>query len=312
MEKSEETNVPDGEELLEALEPKTEKEESNDDDAHEDASLKHEDDSEEQESDGDTDEEAEAKRERNRKRRHENKERKKEYVDSLRRELAARDELLQQALDRLGAIENRSNQTDIAALDNEIKKTADAYNYFKNQINLAVQQQNGAVVADATEKMIKAQRKYEQLAGVKQAVSQQRQSPAPLDPRVKSNAEAWLSRNSWYDPMARDQDSRIVKQLDNDLAAEGWNPTTEQYFKELDARIKKYLPHKVSSRYDSGKSRSPVAGSGRETSNSNATSSYRLSAERVQAMKDAGIYDDPKARAEAIKRYQAYDKRNQA
>lgn len=260
-----------------------------------------------------TEEEAEARRIRNRTRRAENKERRKDYIDSLKREIAARDELLQNALQRIDAVERRGQGADVAALDSEIKKTADAYNYFKNQIQLGTQEQNGAVVADATEKMIQSQRRYEQLTHLKQAATKQQAQPVqqPLDPRLKMQAEKWLEQNSWYDVEGRDEDSFLVKQLDGRLAAEGWNPTTEAYWRELDARVKKYLPHRVNSGYNKStmsQNKSPVAGSGRAEAGNKGTGSYRLSAERVQALKDSGLYDDPKARADAIRRYQEYDR----
>jgi hypothetical protein len=54
-----------------------------------------------------------------------------------------------------------------------------------------------------------------------------------------------------------------------------------------------------------------VTGSGRESGNSGNSGSYKLSADRVSALKDAGIWDDPKQRAEAVKRFRDYDKQNQ-
>jgi hypothetical protein len=121
---------------------------------------------------------------------------------------------------------------------------------------------------------------------------------------MKLAAETWLERNKWYDPTATDADSRIALTVDQTLAAEGWNPKTPQYWDELDARLKKYLPHRYVSGHNKGKpvNKSPVAGSGREEAGSSGSGGYRLSADRVQAIKDAGAWDDPKARAEMVKR----------
>jgi hypothetical protein len=131
---------------------------------------------------------------------------------------------------------------------------------------------------------------------------------------MKMRAESWLERNNWYDPDIKDQDSKVAKTVDESLHAEGWNPTTEEYWQELDSRLKKYLPH----RYDSGYNKSqvnrpkpPVAGSGRESSNT-PSGGYRLSADRVKAIKDAGKWDDPKERASMIKAFQNYDREHGA
>lgn len=261
-----------------------------------------------------TAEEAEARRQRNRERRAQNKERRKDFIEQLKREISARDELIEQAMKRLETVEQRSQGADLAALDNEIKKTADAYNYFKQQIDLGTREQNGAVVADATEKLLQAQRRYEQLNHAKKLHSQREQTAPPLDPRLKANAEAWLAKNPWYDLNGKDEDSFLVKSIDSRLAQEGWNPATEAYWNELDARVKKYLPHRANSGHNKGTQapKPPVAGSGRDNGAGKGTGAYRLSAERVQALKDSGKWDDPKARAEMIRRYQDYDKQNAA
>jgi hypothetical protein len=290
--------------------------EEQEDDEHEDdrVAKSQEESGDEQGHADETAEEAEARRLRNRERRQENKQKRKDYIESLKRDIAARDEIMQRQEQRLAAVERRTHSSDLAAVDSEIKKTADAYEYFKGQHSLAVQEQNGAAATDATEKMFQAQKRFEQLQAIKKAAANQSQTPAPLDPRLKSNAESWLSKNSWYDPQARDEDSFIVKQLDDRLAQEGWNPTTEQYWQELDARVKKYLPHRAKSGYTNpqGDSRSrpraPVAGSGRDSAGGSSQGAYRLSPDRVQAMKDAGIWDDPKARADMISRYKEQDR----
>jgi hypothetical protein len=269
----------------------------------------------EQGEDGESEEEAEARRERNRIRRRENKDRRKEYVESLKRELAARDELLARQEERLAAIERRTHGADIAAVDAELKKSVDAYNFFKNQLAEATNQSNGQLAVEAQERMMQAADRAKQLASIKEASKRQQATPAPapLDPRIKAQAEGWLERNTWYDPDTKDADSKIAKTIDETLHQEGWNPTTEQYWEELDARLKKYLPHRYNSGYNKSqgtggsKPRAPVAGSGRETANPS-SGGYRLSAARVQALRDSGLWDDPAQRAKAIKNFQQYDK----
>lgn len=272
----------------------------------------------ETEEEGETEEEAEARRERNRQRRKENKERRKDYVESLRREIAARDELLQRQEERLAAVERRTQGADLAAVNAELQKSVDAYNYFKSQHAEAVTNANGQLATEAFEKMQAAADRARQLDSIRKAAQKPQQpQQQPLDPRLKVQAESWLERNSWYNPEGGDMDSKVALSVDQALHAEGWNPTTPQYWEELDARLKKYLPHRYNSGYNKSQRTTetprsaPVAGSGRESS---ATSSggYRLSAERVQALKDAGTWDDPKARAEAVKRYQEYDKQQGA
>jgi len=272
-------------------------------------------DEEEQGHAAETAEEAEARRERNRQRRKDNKDRRKEYVESLKRELASRDALLNEVNQRLAVVERRSSGSEMAQLDNAEKEAVKYYNQFKEIHAQAVEQANGAVAADATEKMLMARQRVEQINNIKRAYQQKQSQPAPLDPRLVTHAQDWLSKNSWYDPQGNDNDSSIVLALDNRLAKEGWNPTTPEYWQELDARVKKHLPHRIVSSYNNSQGnrqsqsqmRSPVAGSGRESVGAKSTG-YKLSPERVQAMKDSGVWDDPSERAKMIKYYQTYDR----
>jgi len=260
-----------------------------------------------------TDDEREAIRERRRKERHNKKQAQRDREDTLRRELAARDTIIRDLSGRLDMVERRNTGSEMAQLDQEKKKAAQAYNFFKDQIRVGTESGNGAAVADATEKMFQAQRRIDELTKFEGAFKQKQQAPQPLDPRLVNHAQQWMERNKWYDPTAKDQDSRITMTLDQQMANEGWNPTTPEYWQELDSRVKKYLPHRTSSgKISNNKPRSVVSGSGREGSSSaGATQSYKLSGERVQALKDAGIWDDATQRTEAIKRFREYDKQNQ-
>lgn len=263
--------------------------------------------------DEETAEEAEARRERNRARRAQNKESRKNYIESLKRELASRDAVINDLASRVASVEQRSVGSQLSQIDAGIKEAEQYYNHFKTINQQAIEQANGAAAVDAQEKMFAAQQRYQVLQNAKKQMSQQATKPAPLDPRLKANAEAWMAKNEWYDPSGSDMDSDVVLKLDDRLVKEGWNPTTEEYWEELDARVKKYLPHRANSGHNStqgsqpSKQRVPVAGSNRD-SGGGQKATYRLSAERVQALKDAGIYDDPVKRTEAIRRFQAYDK----
>ena len=287
------------------------------DDPQEDERLNdsEQDDGEEEGHAEETAEETEARKERNRQRRQESKQRRKDYVESLKRELAARDRIINEMNSRLSTVERKSTGSEMAQLENAEREAVQAYNYFKDINAKAIEQANGQVAIEAQEKMFQARQRLQQLQGIKQAMSRRQAAPQPLDPRLVNHAQDWMERNKWYDPSGRDEDSEIALTIDRRMAQEGWDPTTPEYWQELDSRVKRYLPHRAKSGYNrnnTGGSRSapPVAGSGRESTSSKGT--YKLSSDRVQALKDAGLWDDPKQRAEAIKRFQQYDKENAA
>ena len=258
--------------------------------------------------------EREAIRERRRQERKHRKEAQREREDTLRRELAARDSIINEMRQKLEVIERRNTGSELAQIENGKRQAAQAYQFFKDQIRIAGEAGNHAAVADATEKMIQAQRKFDELQNVEQVFKQRQTAPQPLDPRLANHAKSWMERNKWYNPAGTDQDSEIAMRIDHRLAQEGWDPTTKEYWEELDARIKKYLPHRANrGKIENTKPKAVVTGGERESSGSSSNqSTYKLSAERVQALKDAGMWDDPKQRAEAIKRFRDYDKQNKA
>jgi hypothetical protein len=143
-----------------------------------------------------------------------------------------------------------------------------------------------------------------------------------LDPRMVVQASSWMETHKWYNPQGADADSRQVLALDARLSEEGYDPKTAAYWEELTTRVKAALPHRArnggrqasETEYnDVGQrksNRSVVTGSGAESggvSNDASRSGFLLSPERVQALKDAGIWDNPKSRSDAIRRYREYD-----
>ena len=138
------------------------------------------------------------------------------------------------------------------------------------------------------------------------------------DPQLQKYASTWMENNSWYDPNGKDPDSRIALTIDQAMAEEGWNPKTPQYWDELDNRLQKYLPHRYTGDTDekpnrNSRPRNVVTSSGRESSSSNVIgkNQFALSRDQVQAMKDAGMWDDPEKRAKMIRRYAIEAKQNQ-
>lgn len=277
---------------------------------HEDERTSAQNDNDEELNEAEGEDEREAIRERRRQERKHRKEAQREREDTLRRELASRDAIINELRSKVDVIERRNSGSELAQIENGKREAVKAYGFFKDQIRIAGEAGNHAAVADATEKMIQAQRKHDELTRVEQVFKQRQAQPQPLDPRLKNLADEWMNRNKWYDPGAQDQDSEIAMRIDQRLAQEGWDPTTKEYWNELDSRIKKYLPHRMNgSKMESTKPKSTVSGSGRESSTvASSKGTYKLSAERVSALKEAGLWDDPKKRAEAIKRFRDYDK----
>lgn len=298
-------------------------EEDHEDDSHEDdeddSRLKGED-SEEADGEGDGEDETELRRQQNRARRQDKKRRAREREEGYQRELASRDQVIAELSNRLNAFERRSQGVDLAQIDQAMQQLNQNYNQAQQALKEASEANNGQIVVEATERMFQIRQRFDQLARVKNAVQQQAARPQPLDPRLIMNAQTWMNQNRWYKPEGSDLDSRRVRRIDQDLAEEGMLPTEPDYWRELTNRVKKELPHRFQPVYNEStgsqqklKKRQPVGSSGSNDRSEPARGVKlgSLSKERVNAMKEAGIWQDPKARALAIKEYQSYDKSEQ-
>ena len=145
---------------------------------------------------------------------------------------------------------------------------------------------------------------------VEQAKAPRENVPNQINTEVQANATKWLKKNSWYDPQARDTDSRIAKVIDQELAADGWDPSDPEYWEELDSRLQNRLPHRYTSKGGSVK-RANSSTSGRTAATtSSKPGTITLSRDRVQAIKDAGAWDDVDKRNKMIRAYASYDRAN--
>lgn len=284
-----------------------------------------------------TDEEREAIRVRRRQERKERRDARREREGDLRRQLDAQNRVIDEMRLQLDTINRRSSGADLAQLDDRINQAQSNIAYLEGVIADAAKSQNGEALAKATVELQKQLLGKDKLVEFKERVTSARGRPeAPqLDPRTVANAQSWLRDNKWYDPRGGDADSRLVLALDGQLAAEGYNPASSEYWEELTERVKSVLPKHFrdgagdhggqddtrdgqlggnggGSGYNPGSQRKPsrsvvTGGSSTAAGSGGGKGGYVLSAERVAALKEAGVWDDPKARTDAIRRYKEYD-----
>lgn len=214
----------------------------------------------------------------------------------------------QELMERLSVVERKTHSSDLARLDKAIEDEELRFRYAMQKMQNATTSGDGKAMAEAQEMWYETRRKIEALRNLKQRatqVTQQQQGAA--NPKVTRLANNWMERNDWYDPASNDEDTAIAKVIDRKLTEEGWDPSSEDYWQELDKRLQKRLPHRYTDSNDDSprrsKPRSVVTGSGREFGGGSSRSTFVLSPEQVRAMKDAGMWDDPQARAKMIKRY---------
>jgi hypothetical protein len=223
----------------------------------------------------------------------------------------------QELLERLSVVEKKTAGSELARLDKAIEDQHNRIEFAKRKIAEATSNGDGTLLTSAQEMWFEARRKAEDLESYKQRMVQpERQQTIQQDPRVSRHASRWLENNPWYDPQGGDIDSKIALTIDQAMAEEGWDPATQDYWKELDNRLSERLP----SRYNDHSSEKPaqrrprsvVTSSGREVASSNSGgrgNTFTLTPDQVRAMKDAGMWDDSEKRNRMIKRY-AMEARN--
>ena len=223
---------------------------------------------------------------------------------------------------RLTDVESRTRQTDVMRIDKNIEDTQVRLEYAKMKMSEAVSSNDGQAMVEAQDLMDEAKANLNQLNGMKRQVSQapQQQDLNNMklpEPEVQRNAAQWINKHSWYKVDGSDRDSRITLKASEMLVEEGWDPKDPDYWDELDSRLHKSIPHRYNEASDNNsvvrKPRNVVGSSGREASaaygGTNRTQ-FVLTPERVNAMKEAGAWENPQRKQKMIENFIKYDRQN--
>ena len=239
--------------------------------------------------------------------------RNREKLEAMERNLAALQAQNQALQQQVGTIQDSNVGSQLAQVDQAINQATQAAEHFKSIIAQATARGDGHAVAEATEYMIASRERAKELSNFKNNATRAINAPKPLNPQLISRAQQFLGKNTWYGgPTSSDPDSKVLTALDNSLTAEGWDSTSDAYWAELENRAKKYLPHRVNSGAPRQPTRSPVSGSSQSGGNSDSGSTFKLSPDRVAAIKSAGMWDDPVTRNKMIKSYRDFDKNSRS
>lgn len=292
------------------VESKAEDKDDQDDDSGEDARLS---------------EDNEDREEIRRKRREEKQvraERRKQAIERDKRELDFLRQRNEDLEKRMMAVEKTAVQNTISNIDARLSEKIAEVRAAERIMGQAVEAGNGEDVAKALRIRDEAMKQVQQLQMVKhqqtqvaQGMHNQAQEPQGPDPEIANYAREWVNKNRWYDPNARNEESKIVLAIDQTLVEEGYNPKSEEYWQELDKRVAKRLPHiKGGGDNDDGYARGgrkgPPVGSSRDQAPPSSRQQVYISPERKQAMIDAGVWEDPVLRQRYLKQYAKWDREN--
>lgn len=267
-------------------------------------------------------EDNEDREELRRKRREEKAERAARRKEAIQRDktelnfLRQRNEALEK---RMSAVEKTAVANTISNIDSRLSDKIAEVRAAERIMGQAVEAGNGEDVAKALRIRDEAMKQVQQLQILKHRESQTAQEihhqPPALDPEIASHAQEWVSRNQWYNPNGKSEESKIVLAIDQTLVEEGYNPKSEAYWKELDRRVSIRLPNlKGGSDNDEGSAktgrRGPPVGSTRDHAPASSRQQVYISPERKQAMIDAGVWEDTVLRQRYLKQYAKWDRDN--
>ena len=247
-------------------------------------------------------------------------ERRKQAIERDKRELNFLRQRNEELEKRMYAVEKTTVENTLSNLDVRLNEKIAEVRAAERIMGQAIEAGNGEDAAKALRIRDEAMKQAQQLQVMKhkqtQAVQQIQEAPSAPDPEVTSYAQDWISRNKWYDPKAKTQESKIVLAIDQTLVEEGYNPKSEEYWQELDKRVAKHLPHiKGGGNDDDGGNtrqgrKGPMVGSTRDQAPPSSRQQVYISPERKQAMIDAGVWEDPVLRQRYLKQYAKWDRDN--
>ena len=264
---------------------------------------------------GETDDERERIREARREERKLKKELSKQREASAKHKISALERRNEELARRLAAVENTAASYQFAQIDKSLEDEATRVEYAKMKMVQAAQAGDVNAQMEYLEQLTEAKQRLQQVQHYKKeqleaAKAPKQNVPNPTTTEVQQNATKWLKKNSWFDPQARDTDSRIAKVIDQELAADGWDPSDSEYWEELDSRLSSRLPHRYTAKGGSTRRANPTASSRVSNAGAAKPGTITLSRERVSAIKDAGAWDDVEKRNKMIRAYAQYDREN--
>lgn len=250
------------------------------------------------------------------KRRLKKRRRRRSAIDETR---AREDFLLQQITTLRGEVEalkGVSFSHSESSIDQQMAEAQRQFEQADEIVGKAIEAGNGEDARLAMRIRDEAREKINHFRNAKTQVVSLREQAAqaqPADARVARHKQDWIDANKdWYD--GTNSDSQIVRTIDAQVARDGFDPATPDYWRELTRRTNIYFSTRGGDDDDDDdvapqrrdappKRRAPPTGMTRETVGGSGKQQIYVTPEQKQAMIDAGYWDDPVKRNRVLKRY---------
>jgi len=116
------------------------------------------------------------------------------------------------------------------------------------------------------------------------------QQPVPqyqAPPKLDEKQEKWVENNSWF---GEDEIMTLAAfSIDQKLVQEGFDPKTNEYYNEVDKRLRTEFPHKFEEPSNQSKPQQKVASAGRVAGNTSSKRQVKLSPAEVQMAKRLNV-----------------------
>lgn len=121
-------------------------------------------------------------------------------------------------------------------------------------------------------------------------IQQNVQQPAQAyqaPPKLDQKQEKWVENNAWF---GEDEIMTLAAfSIDQKLVQEGFDPKTDEYYNEVDTRLRKEFPHKFEEPSNQSKPQQKVASAGRVAGNTSSKRQVKLSPAEVQMAKRLNV-----------------------
>jgi len=209
-----------------------------------------------------------------------------EFAESVKKQ----NDDLKARLDKLdtnyvGEVDNRVTAQAQAAKEAYKKalETGDADALYEAQSNIS-----RIAMEEARLKDLKARQEERKATETNGATPPPQQTPPPPPQKPDPRAEQWAQENEWF---GKDQTMTyaafgVHKQL---IESEGFDPNTEEYYTELDNRIKSEFPHKFKETKKSSGPRVVSAGATASKTVSKGRRTVKLTPSQIAIAKKLGV-----------------------
>ena len=222
--------------------------------------------------------------------------------EAERREQAAL-EYAQAVQKQLEEANNRSKSLDTSYVNEFENRVKSENELLRETLKRAIDRGDIDAQIEAQQRIATLAGQQERLAYVKQEqerrnaqpVPQQQPYQPPKQAKPDARAEDWASRNDWFgsnEPMTLTA-MYLHKQL---TEVEGFDPTSDDYYAEIDNRIRVEFPHKFQAAKPKATGGPKVASASRGGGNGNGRREIKLSPSQVAISKKLGITEQQYAK----------------